>query len=389
MAAQADLDRIRQGVETWNAWRIDHVGVAPDLNGADLRGCNLDGAFLSDALLRGADLSGSTMREARLNFAYLREAKLDGADLTGCEIEGANFSEASLRQARLCDVIAYRAGFNGAILTGADLRRAGLSGADLGFASLAGADLREAELAGASLREADLTGADLSQADLSFAQLIETQLEGARLTGCRVYGISAWNLELTSCSQTNLVISRDDEPIITVDNVEVAQFVYLLLNNSKIRDVIDTITSKAVLILGRFTAERKAVLDQLRDALRQRGYLPILFDFERPVDRDITETITLLARMARFIVADLTNPSSIPKELEAIAPGLAVPIQPLIEGRNRPFSMFADSWKYDWVLPVYRYDDPDALLQSLQTAVIEPSELKAADLSRRRAAAMR
>jgi hypothetical protein len=35
-----------------------------------------------------------------------------------------------------------------------------------------------------------------------------------------------------------------------VDNIEVVQFIYLMLNNQKIRDVIDTITSKAVLISG-------------------------------------------------------------------------------------------------------------------------------------------
>ena len=37
-------------------------------------------------------------------------------------------------------------------------------------------------------------------------------------------------------------------PRFTVDNIEVAQFIYLLLHNQKIRDVIDTITSKTVLI---------------------------------------------------------------------------------------------------------------------------------------------
>ena len=61
---------------------------------------------------------------------------------------------------------------------------------------------------------------------------------------------------------------------------------------------IDTITSKVVLILGRFTAERKAVLDALREELRKRDYLPILFDFAVPTTRDITETVSLLARMA-------------------------------------------------------------------------------------------
>ena len=80
--------------------------------------------------------------------------------------------------------------------------------------------------------------------------------------------------------------------------MRVAQFVYLLLHNEKIRDVIDTITSKAVLILDCLTDERKAVLDALREELRKRNYLPILFDFNVPATRDITETVSLLARMA-------------------------------------------------------------------------------------------
>ena len=67
-----------------------------------------------------------------------------------------------------------------------------------------------------------------------------------------------------------------------------------MLHNQKIRDVIDTIGWKAVLILGRFTDERKAVLDALREELRKRNYLPILFDFEKPSQpRDLTETVTL------------------------------------------------------------------------------------------------
>jgi hypothetical protein len=36
--------------------------------------------------------------------------------------------------------------------------------------------------------------------------------------------------------------------VIPVDNLEVAQFIYLLLRSGKIGEVIDTITSKAVLI---------------------------------------------------------------------------------------------------------------------------------------------
>ena len=133
-----------------------------------------------------------------------------------------------------------------------------------------------------------------------------------------------------------MVITPENEPEITVDNIEVAQFIYLLLHNQKIRDVIDTITSKAVLILGRFTDERKAVLDALREELRKRDYLPILFDFDVPATRDITETVSLLARMARFIIADLTDPSSIPKELEAIVPALPCPFNRCLKVRLGP-----------------------------------------------------
>ena len=56
-------------------------------------------------------------------------------------------------------------------------------------------------------------------------------------------------------NQKNLIISdpaRTWEVPIQTDNIEVAQFLYLMMNNPKLRQVIDTITSKVVLILGRF-----------------------------------------------------------------------------------------------------------------------------------------
>jgi hypothetical protein len=210
--------------------------------------------------------------------------------------------------------------------------------------------------------------------------LIQTNLEEANLAGCLVYGISTWGVKLTGATQTNLVITPADEPRITADNLEVAQFIYLLLNNQKIRNIIDTIGKKAVLLLGRFTPKRKAVLDAIREALRQHNYLPILFDFEAPWNRDFTETISTLAHMVRFIIADLTEPSSLPKELEAIVPTLAVPVQPVLEGATRPYSMFQDYWKYHWVLKVHRYGSLEGLITSLGDKIIVPTESKAQEL---------
>jgi hypothetical protein len=269
----------------------------------------------------------------------------------------------------------------------ANLSRANLSGADFIEANLSGANLSgrvRPQHRGANLSRANLSGATLSGGTLLAARLVETDLTCADLTGCNVYGVSAWNLKLEGTKQQDLVITPPEESTVTVDDIEVAQFVYLLLHNEKIRDVIDTITSKAVLILGRFTDERKAVLDALREELRKRDYLPILFDFAVPATRDITETVSLLARMARFIIADLTDPSSIPKELEAIVPHLAVPVQPLLEGSSRPYAMFKDYWKYDWVLPVYRYEGLEPLLATLAEMVIAPAEGKVKALEERR-----
>jgi len=76
--------------------------------------------------------------------------------------------------------------------------------------------------------------------------------------------------------------------------------------------------------------------------------------------------VRTLAHLARFILADLTDPSSIPLELDTIAPFLEVPIQPLLLDTNREFSMFVSLTKYDWVLPIHKYKDLSSLLASLK-----------------------
>jgi uncharacterized protein YjbI with pentapeptide repeats len=258
---------------------------------------------------------------------------------------------------------------------------ANLEGADLRGLDLTGANLEGADLRGADLRGTNLRGANLQYARLEAAVLVETNLEQAILTGSHVYGISAWNVKLVGAIQSDLVITRDGEPTITIDNLQVAQFIYLLLNNAEIRNVIDTITSKAVLILGRFTSERKAVLDALRDELRRRGYLPILFDFDKPASRDLTETISTLAHMARFIIADITEAKSIPQELQAIVPHLpSVAVLPIILQNEYEYGMFEHFKRYPWVLPVYQYAEIKQLLGTLAEQVIAPAEAKVKEL---------
>ena len=331
MAIDEHLAKLKEGVEAWNQWRGLNSAIDPNLSGAYLAGAHLGGAHL---------------KEANLNWA-----KLSRADLTKADLTKANLNDAHLRFANLSRANLIEAELSRAILTDANL-----SEADLTKADLTKADLIEANLNWANLSEANLSEANLSGADLTRASLVGTNLDGADLTGCSVYGISVWNAKLEGAKQSNLIITPEGEPAIQVDSLEVAQFIYLLLSNAKIRHVIDTITSKVVLILGRFTPGRKVVLDSIRDELLKRDYVPVLFDFEKPASKDLTGTISTLANMARFIIADLTDPSSVPHELATVVPGTIVPVQAiLLEGQGE-YAMFPDLLRrYHWVLEPYQY----------------------------------
>jgi len=117
------------------------------------------------------------------------------------------------------------------------------------------------------------------------------------------------------------------------------------------------------------------VLDALREELRKRNYLPILFDFSVPATRDTTETISLLARMARFVVADITDAKSIPQELSIIVPDLpSVPVQPLLLEGSAEYGMFEHFKKYPWLLETYRYPSPERLIADICERVIGPAE---------------
>jgi len=352
-----------------------------DLSGANLSGANLEGAYLWGANLSKAILTRANLASSDLTEAYFHQADLTEAKFSGARVSRTTLSEATLIRAYLSGVYLGEVG-----LSAANLYTAFLDGADLTAADLHGANLHEAFLDGANLANADLRGADLHGADLSRAILVETDLRKANLTGCVIYGISAWGVQLDGARQTNLVITPDGEPVITVDNLEVAQFIYLLLHNEKIRDVINTIGKKGVLILGRFT-ERKDVLEAIRAELRSRDYVPIVFDFERPTDRDFTETVMTLAGMCLFIVADLSKPRSVPLELQATVPHYMIPFVPIIQEGEDPFAMFGDLWRKhrDWVVDLFSYRSVTELIDKFDKAVVKRALRRHKDLEVKKA----
>jgi uncharacterized protein YjbI with pentapeptide repeats len=300
MANPEHLELLRQGVDVWNAWRDKEPPVEANLSRTYLVGANLSRANLSRTNLVGANLYeanlsrtnlvGAKLYEANLTGAILVGANLAGAQLGGANLSGANLSGADLSGADLSGANLYRANLGKAQLVGANLYRVNLYKANVHAANLDAANLDAANLVGANLIEVNLSGANLAG-----AALVETNLEDAILINCRIYGISAWGVKLSEgTKQQGLIITPEGEPAITTDDLEIAQFIYLLLHNEKIRRVIDTVGKKGVLLLGRFTEGRIKVMERLRDELRKRDYVPIVFNFDKPETKDFTETVRLL-----------------------------------------------------------------------------------------------
>jgi uncharacterized protein YjbI with pentapeptide repeats len=404
----------RMSAVEWNRWREERRGEKPDLSFARLSGWRtrtapggrdvqykpaFGGFDLEDSNLHRADFGGMDLYGAYLNRALLTEANLDGANLEEANLVAAHGRHATLKGSRLRHAKLYKADLSyadlsGAYLAGAEMRAINLTGADLRGANLMGAqlqgaDLTEARLDGARLDAAELFKTNLSRASLrsthlQMARLIDVDVSGASLAGSNVYGIAVWNLTINDATdESNLVITKKDEPSITVDSIEIAQFIYLLLNNRRIRRILDSIVLKVVLILGRFSRERKAVLDAIREELRKHNYSPVLFDFEKPNNRDVIETVSTLAHLARFVIADVTDPRIVLEEVPHIVRNIAVPVKPVLlaGSQSEPLTLEGLRRNHRSLLDTFAYVDAAHLVTSLAQHIIAPAEAMAACLS--------
>lgn len=418
MSNPEHIEILNQGVEAWNKWREMNQDVKPDLSDANLekrnlrkvnfRDANLCRTSFSGAKLNGADfcnaianeanfseyehnivedgmnvvfitgqtdylsrskrtnLSNAKIVDAKFNGTILTKAILRGADLSGSEFIGSDLSESEMVNAKFSD----------SNLSKATLRKSKMNFADFLDANLSDAILSESEFVQANFMLANLTGAIFNKADLRGANFIETKIDNAVFSESKVYGINTWRMSGECKEQNNLIISEiDDNHRITVDNIKIAQFLYLILNNYEIRDVLNSVTSKIVLILGRFSIpERKEILDELRNKIRENDLLPIVFDFSRLNDRDFTETIQTLAGLSLFVIADITNPKSSPLELQATVPDYQIPFVPIIQAGEKSFSMMADlQSKYNWVLDTLVYDTKENLAKAVKSGIIDPA----------------
>jgi uncharacterized protein YjbI with pentapeptide repeats len=291
MVHELHLESLRKGAASWNAWRNENPRIRPDLSGADLRHISAD--------LREADFKGASLARVDLSWTDLR--KVDFANAT--------------------------------------LVQADLSQADLRGANLANADMSSAKLSRADLSNADLSGANFNETILVKALLDEATITGARFTSCLVHGITTSGAQGKPIEQANLVVYKKYEDsdlkgayteqdyvdaadsfgtpqLIAVDHLKTAQLIDLLIG-WQFEELANIRISNAVPIIGHFTETRLPLLNETKKQLRRHRYIPILFDFDGPITKDIAENLSKLARLCSFTVVDITILDDVLKKFHA------------------------------------------------------------------------
>lgn len=347
----------------------------------DLSGANLAGWKLNRANLLRANLTDALLANAQLEHAHLSKA-----DLSRAVIDRANLEHVNARDAIFDNVSATDVNFEVSTLRGASFKNAQLYRARFHRAYLRDANLRGANLTAAWMQFATFDGAccqktTFTRADLRNASMVETDLRGADLTDVQVYGISAWKLITDAHTLQDLVVGKPKTPgsaPLRAPDLHTAQLLALMLDGTGIRHVFDAVSSKLVLILGSFAPTEKPVLDALRITLQERGYVAVTFDFERPYDRDYSETMVILAGLSRFIVADLTNAKEVRSEIvQARSQYRRIPIIPIAKkAASLPITM-ANSFTEEDLQLLVRYETIDDLLQNIEARVINPAEARA------------
>jgi len=198
-------------------------------------------------------------------------------------------------------------------------------------------------------------------------RLVASNFQNANLSGCRIHGAFTWNVKLQDARQLDIVVTPPGESVVTVDGLEAAQSVSLLLHNRQLHDMLDPAASRFALIVGSFASDRKNILDGMRNILRSGNCIPVSLDFGKYVRHDIKDRLAALAHMARFVVADFTSVGDMAQELGRIVSGLrTVPVITLLQSSEFERETFEHIKSNPGLAGIYRYTDPEDLYRSLQ-----------------------
>jgi hypothetical protein len=149
------------------------------------------------------------------------------------------------------------------------------------------------------------------------------------------------------------------------------------LDGEGVSRMLSEVANRSVLILGRFTATRKPLLDLIRRELSTapHRYVPILFDFDRPKDRTMVESVLRFAAVSRFVIADLSDPKWVLAELQQVVPAFrSLPVVPIIEAAQHENEVIAHFEGYQSVHKIVRYKDQKHLKTIIGSQIVKAGE---------------
>ena len=337
---QGDPSQIlMQGANIWNAWRERNPGPvhfakphwydSPGPGGLQVKGMN-------HVNFSGMNMSGVSIYNAFAEGLNLRDSVFEDTHFEEGDFSGANFDGATFHNTK----------FNKTILTGAHF-----------------------------------DGATFVNCNLNRVNLVGASFHVKEITETVVYGIAAWDLQTSDdMKQSKLVIERtydlysdliqQGKVPMMVDDIELAQFVYYLSSHKKMRDALNILNDRGVLLLGRFKDGGLERLYTMREWFQGKGYMPMIFDFARPDNLSLTETVVTMAGLSKFVVVDLSG-SSVPAELQAILSQSKKPVLAF----GHPYALFPDLADQTSVVTIE--GDESKLLGSLEDKLSELERLHA------------
>ena len=350
--------KLKEGSSSWNLWTqslIKELSTIKTYSKKPLRNTPIQQFSLKIAELPRLEFENRYF--FGFNFSRIKWNHLDCKNTT---FKNCNFSKSDLTSAI----------FNHCVFENCNFEKSNLINSNLNFTEFNNCNFNNCNLSKSEQFLTVFESCTMLNASLMWSRLIGTKISNSSICNSKIFGASIWDLKLYNSITRDLIISKRNEPEIKIDNIEIAQFIYLLLNNQKLRDVITTLTSKIILILGRFTEERLKILESIKESLTYEGFVPILFTFEPSPNRDLTETIQLLANISKLVIADISDPKSIPQELSHIIQTIpSLPIQPIIVFGQREYSMFEHWTRYSWVRPIFEYRNENHLKNEIKHLV--------------------
>jgi uncharacterized protein YjbI with pentapeptide repeats len=196
-----------------------HIRRTADFSYADLRGASLQATDLRGINLYGARLKNAVLDSAFLHGADLRKCALWGVQLNGATLDSADLRHTDARWAQLNGSFFRGANLDGANLAFSQWRNAQGQGASMQWAQaqgalFAGATLNKVNGTGTFFDKADFRNANLEEADVRRCRMTDADFSGARLNRTLVdpdwfEKLNAWHVPGAAALQERFAVAQD------------------------------------------------------------------------------------------------------------------------------------------------------------------------------------